>query len=420
MILSKLSRSLSVRLQSVAAFLSLVGVSFGVKSYLHVEEKFGSDASALFLNDLIFQIVVALAVNVLVAVILYRIATKPIQRLGESMHALTEDDLDVEIPYTKDGTEIGSMARNVKIFKMALCEKRERAAQDSKEQQAKSQRQERMENLISDFDKKISAVLQTVSLAGKQLFNAASSVLASASNTDICTKAVAESINSASDNTRAVSAAAEELSASIREISSQVNRSTSISETAVQQTQNADLIVQELTRVADKVGAVVTLIGDIAAQINLLALNASIEAARAGAAGRGFAVVASEVKSLAGETTKATEEIAVQIDEIQKVSRNVATALSQVRSTILDMNNISTSIASSVQEQGAATNEIARNIQNATMLVSDVSSSMDKVQQSSVETDAAAKQVSEASKMLTSQSGQMEEAVASFLSDIRE
>ncbi len=420
MILSKLSRSLSVRLQSVAVFLSLVGVSFGIKSYLHVEEKFGTEASAIFFYDLVLQIIVALAVNILVAVILYRIATKPVQRLGETMHALTEDNLDVEIPYTNDKTEIGSMARNIKIFKTVLLEKRERSARDQKEQQTKAERQHRMEERIEEFDTKSAGVLQTVSSAGKQLFNAASSVLESASNTDTCTKTVITAIGRTLEDANSVAASAAELSMSIREISLQVNNSTNISSTAVEQTKSADLIVTELNRVADKVGTVITLISDIAKQINLLALNASIEAARAGEAGKGFAVVASEVKSLAGETSKATDEIVGQVNEIQKVSKEVAAALSNVRTTILDMNTISTSIAAAIEEQGAATNEIGRNIQNVTSLVSGVSSSMDKVQQSSVETDKSAKQVNEAAKMLTIQSGNMEKEVASFLAHIRE
>ena len=73
---------------------------------------------------------------------------------------------------------------------------------------------------------------------------------------------------------------------------------------------------------AEKVGSVVGLISRIAAQTNLLALNATIEAARAGEAGKGFAVVASEVKSLAMQTSKATQEVSAQIGKIQEATRH--------------------------------------------------------------------------------------------------
>ena len=75
--------------------------------------------------------------------------------------------------------------------------------------------------------------------------------------------------------------------------------------------------MQALAEGAEKIGHVVGLITNIAGQTNLLALNATIEAARAGDAGKGFAVVASEVKSLANQTTKATEEIGIRIAQIQ-------------------------------------------------------------------------------------------------------
>ncbi|MEZ0153024.1 MAG: methyl-accepting chemotaxis protein, partial [Candidatus Reddybacter sp.] len=72
---------------------------------------------------------------------------------------------------------------------------------------------------------------------------------------------------------------------------------------------------------AEKINDVMALISDIAAQTNLLALNATIESARAGDAGKGFAVVASEVKTLAGQTSDATNDITMQIEEMQNLTQ---------------------------------------------------------------------------------------------------
>ncbi|RRB47896.1 methyl-accepting chemotaxis protein, partial [Escherichia coli] len=117
---------------------------------------------------------------------------------------------------------------------------------------------------------------------------------------------------------------------------------------------------RSLAEGAQKIGDVVTLIQSIAAQTNLLALNATIEAARAGEAGRGFAVVASEVKSLAGQTAKATTEISEQITAIQTASDETVTAIRNVVDVITEIDQIGTAIAAAIEEQGAATKELSR------------------------------------------------------------
>ena len=109
----------------------------------------------------------------------------------------------------------------------------------------------------------------------------------------------------------------------------------------------------------------VKLITDIAEQTNLLALNATIEAARAGEAGRGFAVVAGEVKALAGQTAKATEEIAAQIAGMQHATERSIEAIGAIERTIREIGDISGAIAAAVTEQGAATQEIARSVEIA-------------------------------------------------------
>ena len=106
-------------------------------------------------------------------------------------------------------------------------------------------------------------------------------------------------------------------------------------------------------------------ITEITAQTNLLALNATIESARAGEAGRGFAVVASEVKSLAGQTTKATEEIGAQIAAMQTIARASVDAISAIQSTINEFDTVSAAINAAVEELTATTKEIARNTREA-------------------------------------------------------
>ena len=111
--------------------------------------------------------------------------------------------------------------------------------------------------------------------------------------------------------------AAEEIAQSVEQISTQARTSANIARQATAETKAIIATVEQLVASVGQINSVSNLIRDVAAQTNLLALNATIEAARAGDAGRGFAVVAQEVKSLAGQTEKATGDITQQISSIE-------------------------------------------------------------------------------------------------------
>ena len=137
--------------------------------------------------------------------------------------------------------------------------------------------------------------------------------------------------------------------------------------------------VSQLANSVRGIGEVVELISGIAEQTNLLALNATIEAARAGDAGKGFAVVAQEVKNLATQTSRSTDEITRQINEIQSVTDTAVQAVATIAEKIHEMDEVSTAIAAAVEEQSAATAEIARNVNETAQASREVSARINEV-----------------------------------------
>jgi methyl-accepting chemotaxis protein len=216
-----------------------------------------------------------------------------------------------------------------------------------------------------------------------------------------------------------VAASAEEMGRSVAEIAGQVGHASRIASSAVVKARSTNETISELSRAADKIGEVVSMISDIAAQTNLLALNATIESARAGEAGRGFAVVASEVKSLAGQTARATEDISAQISSMQAITRQTVEAIVAIQGTINEIDSVSAAINAAVEEQTATTREIARNTSEAAAGTQDVTRNISQVQREASETGEAAGEVVNASSELGRQAVRLREQVDAFLKTIR-
>ncbi len=198
-----------------------------------------------------------------------------------------------------------------------------------------------------------------------------------------------------------VSAAAEEMAATIREISGQIGRASAMAREITEETRAADDTVRGLAATAEQIGDVVRLIGGIAGQTNLLALNATIEAARAGEAGKGFAVVASEVKTLATQTTKATEEIGAQISAVQAATAGAVEAIRRIAGRIEELTATAVAVAAAVEQQTASTAEVSRNISGVSRAAADTGKAAEVVQGVAAE--------------LSGHSGRLREEIGAFL-----
>ncbi len=277
----------------------------------------------------------------------------------------------------------------------------------------------RFNEVTDGFEKTVGSVVATVSSASIQLNSSSETMTRIASDTSEKATTVAAAAEEASINVHAVASASEQLTASISEISMQVSQAATVARESSGVVQDVEKKVIALQETGQQIGRAVELINDIAEQTNLLALNATIEAARAGDAGKGFAVVASEVKSLAQETSKATEEIGGYVSAIQSAMEEAVVGIQNVSKKIASIDKANTAVAAAVEEQSAATKEIARNIEEASAGTAEVTANISEVTQGSQETRGTAVEVSAAAGQLSQQAEQLRSVVDGFLEGAR-
>jgi methyl-accepting chemotaxis protein len=329
------------------------------------------DATAMWLSVLAaFAVMLATAG----ALVISRNVVKPLAQITSVTGQVASGQTDVSVPFGDRSDEIGALARSIGVFQQAMRHNEDLNRTVVGDANSRTRRQERMSGEIAQFSGDVEATLAELGRISDQMLEA-SSQLASAADAASTKTARAEAASlEASSNVRDIASAADELSASVNEIERQVGQSNAIATKAVTEAERTNLAVKELGEAASRIGDVIKLITDIAEQTNLLALNATIEAARAGEAGRGFAVVANEVKALAGQTSRATEEIGSQIAGMQRATLRSIEAINAIEHTIREMGNISGAIAAAVTQQGAATAEIARSVETAARRTVDTAS----------------------------------------------
>lgn len=173
---------------------------------------------------------------------------------------------------------------------------------------------------------------------------------------------MARSTDELSETIVSVSMAMEEMKTTIVEIASNAERSASIAGRASAAADQSDRCVGGMGMAAQEIGKVIQVIQDIAEQTNLLALNATIEAARAGEAGKGFAVVASEVKALAKQTATATEDIRSRIEAMQSSTSEAVLSIKEITEVVGKVDELNRVIAAAVEEQSITSQQIAQHV----------------------------------------------------------
>jgi methyl-accepting chemotaxis protein len=385
----------------------------------------------------------ALVLGLLIATLISRGIVRPVAGLTAGMKELAAGHFDVVLAGLDRKDEVGEMAQAVEAFKLKaadkarleaeerhaeaarkadeqrLADEREAERRHAAEEEAAAARRKAMHTLADQFEAAVGGIVAAVSSAATELEASATTLTSTADTTRELTDVVASASEEASANVQSVASAAQQMTASITEISRRVQDSSRIANDAVGQAKTTDERIASLARAAARIGDVVKLISAVAEQTNLLALNATIEAARAGEAGKGFAVVASEVKALAGQTAKATEEISTQVADMQAQTGQAVTAIKAIASTIDEVSHITAGIASAVEEQGASTGEIARNVKEAAKGTAQVAGTIVEVNGGAAATGAASSQVLASAQQLAGESNRLKAEVDKFLATVR-
>jgi methyl-accepting chemotaxis protein len=343
----------------------------------------------------------------------------PIRRIGEVLLALAGGNKNIEVPYTERQDEVGDNARAAQTFKEKLIRIEQlEAAEKETARRVADQRRADMHSLAGAFETTVASVVRSVSSSSIELEAAAEALSTTATATrDLSCKVLSASAQ-ASENVQSVSVATDQLIASVGEINQQVQESTRIAREAVAQASKTDGRIAELTRAAGRIGDVVKLITAVAEQTNLLALNATIEAARAGDAGKGFVVVAQEVKALAAQTSKATEEIGVQIGGVQAATQDSVGMIKEIGATIGRISEIAAAITSAVELQSATTRHIGENVQAAAKSASHVAANIAEVNDSASGITSASTQVLSSAQTLSQDGHRLSAEMEKFLAAV--
>ncbi|WP_435298404.1 methyl-accepting chemotaxis protein [Timonella sp. A28] len=319
---------------ATTAVMEAITAESNAKSELaqNIVETNDRDSDRALLALIIFTVVG----SALALFIAFRTARKIAQRLkdvGVALAATGDGDFTVRTRVTGHD-EIGALARDLS----------------------------RTQDKLQDLTSRIADSAMTVAAAAERLSDGAGQVTAGSEETSAQAGLVAAASNQINRNIQTVAAGAEEMGASIREIAKNSEEAANVANNAQHVAQITNTRVSRLGQSSAEIGDVIKVITSIAEQTNLLALNATIEAARAGEAGKGFAVVASEVKELATESARAADDISKRIETIQSDTAETVAAIDEISTIIELINNYQVTIASAVEEQTSTTNEMSRSV----------------------------------------------------------
>jgi methyl-accepting chemotaxis protein len=255
--------------------------------------------------------------------------------------------------------------------------------------------------ILELLELELGAMIRQLERAARSVADGAEATAATLSTIRRRTDALTGHTSAAQGTATTFSQAADNFTHSAQGIGSQVRDASKLADEASAAAQEASLNVGRLRESSAAIGNVVNLIAQIARQTTLLALNSTIEAARAGDAGRGFAVVATEVKALAVQTQHATEEITKRIDALQRDAAGSVDAVHRISQAIAAIRPVFENVNGAVAEQNETTGTMSDSAASASQFIVSVGDSAAEIDSATREAEAHGKNVAEAGSAVT-------------------
>jgi len=392
-------------------------------------EVFGEIKASLI--GLLVLLFIGTTIAVLGARMIVRNIAGMIKLMTDAMERIAAGETNTSIPCRDREDEIGAMARALVVFRRSTLdlEGLDAARADAAEQalamaqereQLRAEKVQLLGKLADGFESSIVEVTGYVADASSELQKAASTMVSVAEKTNGETSGAAKAMDATSQHVVSAAAASDEFALSILEISKQASSSAEMANNVLKSVDGANERIKGLDKATEEIGEIADLIQSIASRTNLLALNASIEAARGGEAGRGFAVVASEVKELAFKTSEATANVASKIAAIQSATGASVKDLAGIAEEIHRLEQASTAIASAVDQQSISGQELARNIDEVAATSRDVAQTLVNTSEASRLAGQSATAMLNSSSEMQAQANDLREQARKFLAQVRE